>query len=112
MTLPLVFDAPRRGFPPRHLADMDPAERRVAVEALGQKAFRAEQLARHYFAGHGADRRTDLGPAVTEALSPLLPELWERVRDLSCDDGATVKTLWRGHDRTLVESVTMRYRDR
>jgi 23S rRNA (adenine2503-C2)-methyltransferase len=112
MTLPLVFEAPKRGLPPRHLVDLDPADRRTAVVELGEKAFRAEQLARHYFAGHGADKRTDLGTAASEALASLLPDLWERVRDVSCDDGATIKTLWRAHDRTLVESVTMRYRDR
>jgi 23S rRNA (adenine2503-C2)-methyltransferase len=112
MTLPLVFEAPKRGLPPRHLVDLDPADRRTAVVELGEKAFRAEQLARHYFAGHGADKRTDLGTAASEALASLLPDLWERVRDVSCDDGATIKTLWRAQDRTLVESVTMRYRDR
>ena len=112
MSLPLVFEAPKRGLPPRHLADLAPADRRTAVAELGEKPFRAEQLSRHYFAGHAAGQQTDLGAAATERLAPLLPELWERVRDLSCDDGATVKTLWRGHDRTLVESVTMRYRDR
>jgi 23S rRNA (adenine2503-C2)-methyltransferase len=112
MSLPLVFEAPKRGLPPRHLADLAPADRRTAVAELGEKPFRAEQLSRHYFAGHSLDQRTDLGAAATERLAPLLPELWERVRDLSCDEGATIKTLWRGHDRTLVESVTMRYRDR
>src|SRR5690348_12140344 len=111
MSLPLVFDAPKRGLPPRHLADLDPADRRTAVVELGEKAFRAEQLSRHYFAGHGSDKKTDLGATATAALAPLLPELWERVRDVSCDHGATIKTLWRAHDRTLVESVTMRYRD-
>jgi 23S rRNA (adenine2503-C2)-methyltransferase len=110
MTLPLVFEAPKRGLPPRHLADLDPAGRRAAVVELGEKAFRAEQLSRHYFAGHTA--WTDLGAATAERLGPLVPHLWERVRDVSCDQGATIKTLWRGHDRTLVESVTMRYRDR
>jgi 23S rRNA (adenine2503-C2)-methyltransferase len=112
MTLPLVFEAPKRGLPPRHLADLDPVERRTAVVELGEKAFRAEQLSRHYFAGHDAERQTDLGPAAQAALASLLPPLWDRVRDVSCDDGATIKTLWRAHDRTLVESVTMRYRDR
>jgi 23S rRNA (adenine2503-C2)-methyltransferase len=114
MSLPLVFEAPKRGLPPRHLADLDAAERRAAVVELGEKAFRAEQLSRHYFAGHdtATGAMTDLSVSAQEALAPLLPPLWERVRDVSCDDGATVKTLWRGHDRTLVESVTMRYRDR
>jgi 23S rRNA (adenine2503-C2)-methyltransferase len=112
MSLPLVFEAPKRGLPPRHLADLDPTERRAAVAELGEKPFRAEQLSRHYFAGHGTEQQTDLGTAVSERLAPLLPQLWERVRDISCDQGATVKSLWRARDRTLVESVTMRYRDR
>ena len=42
--LPLVFDAPKRGLPPQHLADLDLAGRKAAVVALGEKAFRAEQL--------------------------------------------------------------------
>jgi 23S rRNA (adenine2503-C2)-methyltransferase len=111
--LPLVFDAPKRGLPPRHLADLDPAGRREAVAALGEKPFRAEQLSRHYFAGHAAGQMTDLAPAVRERLAgDLLPPLLTRVRDVECDDGATVKTLWRGHDGTLVESVLMRYPER
>ena len=112
MNLPLVFDAPARGLPPQHLADLDVPARKQAVLALGEKAFRAEQLSRHYFAGRSLADASDLSSAAREALAPLLPELWTRVRDVSCDDGATVKSLWRGHDRTLVESVTMRYRDR
>ncbi len=112
MSLPLVFDAPARGLPPRHLADLDVAARKAAVVELGEKAFRAEQLSRHYFAGRHLSDVTDLSVSARELLAPLVPELWTRVRDVSCDDGATVKSLWRGHDRTLVESVTMRYRDR
>jgi 23S rRNA (adenine2503-C2)-methyltransferase len=108
--LPLVFDAPTRGLPPRHLADLDAAGRREAVVALGEKPFRAEQLSRHYFAGHGVGQMTDLAPATRERLAAdLLPPLLSRVRDVECDGGATVKTLWRGHDGTLVESVLMRY---
>jgi 23S rRNA (adenine2503-C2)-methyltransferase len=110
--LPLVFEAPKRGFPPQHLADLPPAVRRAAVEGLGQKGFRAEQLSRHYFAGRSPEQMTDLSAPVREALTPLIPTLWTRVRDVDCDNGATIKTLWRGHDGTLVESVTMRYRDR
>ena len=110
--LPLVFDAPKRSLPPRHLADLDAAGRRAAVVELGEKAFRADQLSRHYFAGHGPEQMTDLGPAARERLAPLLPPLLDVVRTIDCDEGATEKTLWRGHDGTLVESVLMRYADR
>ena len=111
--LPLVFDAPRRAMPPRHLADLDVAGRREAVEALGEKGFRAEQLSRHYFGGHTPEQMTDLPTAVREKLTAeLLPTLLTSVKEVSCDDGATRKTLWKGHDGTLVESVLMRYADR
>jgi 23S rRNA (adenine2503-C2)-methyltransferase len=110
--LPLVFDAPKKGMPPRHLADLDVAERREAVLELGEKAFRAEQLSRHYFAGRTLQEMSDLSPATKDRLAPLVPTLLTRVRDVDCDNGNTVKTLWKAHDGTLIESVTMRYRDR
>jgi 23S rRNA (adenine2503-C2)-methyltransferase len=111
--LPLVFDAPKRGLPPRHLADLDVPGRRAVVQELGEKAFRAEQLSRHYFAGHGPEQMTDLPAALRERLATdLLPPLLSVVREIDCDGGATRKTLWRGHDGTLVESVLMRYPDR
>ena len=110
--LPLVFDAPRRGLPPRHLVDLDPAQRRQAVAELGEKPFRAEQLSRHLFAGRGLDQMTDLGPAVRARLAPLVPHLMTVAREIECDGGATRKTVWRLHDGTLVESVLMRYPDR
>jgi len=111
--LPLVFDAPKRGLPPRHLADLDVAGRRAAVVELGEKPFRAEQLSRHYFAGHATEQMTDLAAGVRARLGDaLLPPLLSPVRTIDCDEGATEKTLWRGHDGTLVESVLMRYADR
>jgi 23S rRNA (adenine2503-C2)-methyltransferase len=112
VSLPLVFEAPKRAFPPRHLADLSADERREAVQALGEKAFRAEQLSRGYFGGRQLSEMTELSAASRATLATLMPDLWTRVRDVSCDEGATVKSLWRGHDGTLVESVTMRYRDR
>ncbi|HET8588500.1 MAG TPA: 23S rRNA (adenine(2503)-C(2))-methyltransferase RlmN [Nakamurella sp.] len=114
-SLPLVFAAPRRGKPPIHLADLDAQGRREAVAAAGQPAFRADQLARHYFGGltRDADRMTDLPAAGrSEFVDALLPELLTEVRSLACDDGSTRKTLWRAHDGTLIESVLMRYPDR
>ncbi len=112
MSLPLVFDAPRRALPPRHLADLDPEQRRAAVVELGDKAFRADQLSRHVFAGRGLEAMTDLSAASRERLAPLVPELLTPARHIDCDGGATRKTLWRLHDGTLVESVLMRYPDR
>ena len=114
-SLPLVFEAPRRGKPPRHLADLDPAERRAAVEALGLPAYRADQLSRHYFARLADDPAgmTDLPAEVREPLAAaLLPTLMTPVRTQECDAGTTRKTLWRLFDDALVESVLMRYPDR
>jgi 23S rRNA (adenine2503-C2)-methyltransferase len=113
--LPLVFDAPRRGLPPRHLADLSASERREAVAELGEKPFRARQLSHHYFARLTADpaAMTDIPAAVRDRLTDaLLPPLLTPVRHVACDDGATRKTLWRAHDGTLLESVLMRYPDR
>ena len=38
--LPLVFDAPRRAMPPRHLADMSATERAQAGETLRYRCDR------------------------------------------------------------------------
>ena len=115
-TLPLVFDAPARARkPPRHLADLSPADRRSAVTELGLPAYRAGQLSQHYFARLTDDpaRMTDLPAAARSAVAEaLLPTLWTPVRHVSCDDGETRKTLWRAFDGALVESVLMRYPDR
>ena len=120
--LPITLDAPdlaptrrRPAMPPRHLADLDLAGRRTAVVALGEPAFRAQQLSTHYFGRlvRDGDAMTDL-PAASRArlAGDLLPTLLTPVRELACDGGATRKTLWRLHDGALVESVLMGYPDR
>jgi 23S rRNA (adenine2503-C2)-methyltransferase len=114
-TLPLVFDAPVRAKPPRHLADLDPAERRAAVTDLGLPGFRADQLSRHYFTGLRNDpaSMSDLPAAVSGQLAQaLLPPLLSEVRALEADRGLTRKSVWRLFDGTLVESVLMYYPDR
>jgi 23S rRNA (adenine2503-C2)-methyltransferase len=114
-SLPLVFDAPRRGLPPRHLADLSGAERSAAVATLGERPFRARQLSHHYFARLTADpaTMTDIPADARDRLvGELLPPLLTTVRHIACDDGTTRKTLWRAHDGTLLESVLMRYPDR
>ncbi|WP_063000241.1 23S rRNA (adenine(2503)-C(2))-methyltransferase RlmN [Nocardia mikamii] len=114
-SLPLVFDAPRRGMPPRHLADLDSAQRRQAVEELGLPKFRADQIARQYYGRLQADPRqmTDLPEPMREKIAEaLFPPLLSEVRQVVCDEGTTRKTLWRAGDGTLLESVLMRYPDR
>src|SRR5215212_4925471 len=124
-TLPLVFDAPepsgtpgpgqRARKPPRHLADLSPADRRAAAVELGEPAYRAGQLSAHYFGRLTGDpaAMTDLPAAARDRLAgALLPPLLDVVRHVSCDSGTTRKTLWRGFDGALVESVLMRYPDR
>ena len=111
----LTFVAPRRAKPPRHLADLDVEARRAAVLEHGEPRYRSDQLSRHYFERLISDPAgmTDLPAATRDTLaSDLFPQLLTPVRELTCDDGATVKTLWRLFDGALVESVLMRYPDR
>lgn len=111
----LTFVAPRGAKPPRHLADLSPAQRKEAVAELGEQPFRAKQLSNHYFGRFSDDPAswTDIPAASREKLAEeLLPELMSVVRHVSCDDDTTRKTLWKLFDGTLVESVLMRYPDR
>jgi 23S rRNA (adenine2503-C2)-methyltransferase len=111
----LTFAAPRGAKPPRHLAELTAAERREAVAELGEKPFRADQLSRQYFSrlSAGPDEWTDIPAASRAKLAEgLLPELMSVVRNVSCDDDSTRKTLWKLFDGVLVESVLMRYPDR
>ncbi len=111
----LVFDAPRRGLPPRHFADLDAGERDAAVAELGLPAFRARQLAAQYYGRLVAEPQemTDLPAAVRETVADtLFPPLITGVREIECDGGQTRKTLWRSADGTTFESVLMRYPNR
>jgi 23S rRNA (adenine2503-C2)-methyltransferase len=108
----LTFTAPRGGKPPQHLADLDPAERKAVVEALGHKGFRAKQLSTHYFERlvESPQEMSDLPKAIRDDLvAGLLPQLLTSVRTLEADKGKTIKSVWRLHDGALVESVLMRY---
>lgn len=112
----LTFVAPRGAKkPPRHLADLTPAERKEAVAAIGEKPFRAQQLSQHYFARYAHDPAewTNIPAGSREKLAEaMFPDLMSVVRHISCDDDTTRKTLWKLHDGTLVESVLMRYPER
>lgn len=110
--VPLSFTARRRARPPRHLADLAPAERAAVAREAGLPAFRADQLSRHYFGRLTSDpaAMTDLPAAARDRLCELLlPPLAQRVRVLTADGGATIKTLWQLFDGARVESVLMAY---
>ncbi|GAB3266642.1 dual-specificity RNA methyltransferase RlmN [Nocardioides dilutus] len=115
-TLPLVFDEPRgRAKPPRHLADLAPDERAALAAEHGLPAYRAKQLATHYFSRLVDDpaQMTDLPAATRDQLvAAFLPPLMTPLRTLEADRGTTRKTLWKLFDGALVESVLMRYPDR
>jgi 23S rRNA (adenine2503-C2)-methyltransferase len=114
-SLPLIFDAPRRAMPPRHLADLDEAGRAAAVADLGLPAFRGKQLANQYYGRLIADphQMTDLPAAVrVQVADALFPRLLDAVREIECDAGETRKMLWRAIDGTTFESVLMRYPQR
>ena len=111
----LIFESPRRGKPPRHLLDLDLSGRKQAMVELGLPAFRADQVSRHWLARLSDDPTSwsDLSPAHAEIIaSALLPNLLTAVRSIDCDEGTTVKMVWKLFDGALVESVLMRYPER
>ncbi|MCI9887236.1 23S rRNA (adenine(2503)-C(2))-methyltransferase RlmN [Micrococcales bacterium 31B] len=111
----LQMRAPRRGKPPVHLADLTATERTEHLKSLGHQGFRAKQLSKHYFEHFTTDpeQMTDLPAAQrAEITAVVFPKLLTEVSVQLADQGRTVKTLWRLHDGSLVESVLMRYKDR
>ena len=114
--LKLVFDEPvQRKKAPKHLADLSPEERRALAVENGLPAFRANQVATHYFTHLSNDPETwtdipaDMRGKVADIFTPKLIEL---VTTRTTDNGMTRKDLWKLHDGVLVESVLMRYTDR
>lgn len=113
--IPLQMAPKRRGKPPKHFADLTPEERVASVVEAGEPAFRAKQLATHYFTHYTSDasKMTDLPATSREALATtMFPELMRPTRKLEADGGTTVKTLWHLFDEAKVESVLMRYPQR
>ncbi|HEY8588980.1 MAG TPA: 23S rRNA (adenine(2503)-C(2))-methyltransferase RlmN [Naasia sp.] len=108
----LQFASPKRGKPPAHFADLDAAGRKARLVELGMPAYRARQIATHYFTHFTSDPAdmTDLPAAGREELvHGLLPPLMTELRRFATDRGDTIKFLWKLHDGALVESVLMRY---
>jgi len=111
----LEFTDKKKGLPAEHFADLDAAGRTALVTSAGYPAFRASQIAKHYFEHYTSnpDDMTDL-PASgrKEAVAKILPPLLTELRRLKTDKGDTIKFLWKLHDGALVESVLMRYPNR
>ena len=108
----LTFTAPRRGKPPKHLADFDLAERTAWAKELGLQGFRAKQISTHYFEHFVADpdQMTDLPKkGRDELVAQLMPNLLTPIKTLEADGGNTLKQVHRLFDGALVESVVMRY---
>ena len=112
----LVFDEPvQRKKAPKHLADFSPADRKAFAEELGFKAFRASQVANHYFShlSNNPEEWTDIPATERQAIADALtPKMIELVTTRTTDNGMTRKDLWKLHDGVLVESVLMSYTDR
>jgi 23S rRNA (adenine2503-C2)-methyltransferase len=112
----LVFDEPKQKVkPPKHFADLSPEERKAKAVEIGVPAFRANQMAVHFFTHYNddPDSWTDIPKELREKLAAeFMPKLITLVRSVVADGGKTRKDLWRLHDGVLVESVLMRYTDR
>lgn len=109
------LSVPRGTPPPRHLSDMTAGERRSAVESMGVKGFRADQLSRQWFGrlNDQPEQWTDIPAGDRDKLvDAMVPNLLTPIRTLTCDGGQTVKTVWKLFDGALVESVLMRYPSR
>jgi 23S rRNA (adenine2503-C2)-methyltransferase len=91
------------------------AERKAQVIELGLPGFRADQFSRQWYQRLNDDTAswTDVPADMREAVKDLLfPDLMTSIKELKCDNGTTVKQVWKLFDGVLVESVLMRYTDR
>ena len=73
-SLPLVFDAPKRGKPPRHLADLTDDELRQAVVDLDVKRAARQLASCHWPAEQVAARERVLGHGVFDGVADTLAE--------------------------------------
>jgi 23S rRNA (adenine2503-C2)-methyltransferase len=111
----LIMVEPKRPKPPKHWSDWTVEERKAQVVELGLPGFRADQFSRQWYQRLNNDTNswTDVPAEMREVVKDLLfPELMTSIKELKCDNGATVKQVWKLFDGVLVESVLMRYTDR
>ncbi len=111
----LILESPRRPKPPLHWSDLSVAQRKEKIVELGLPGFRADQISRHWYSrlSDQPETWTDMPESLrTEVKEKFFPELMTSIKSLSCDNGTTVKQVWKLFDGVLVESVLMRYPDR
>ena len=111
----LIMVEPKRPKPPKHWSDWTVEERKAQVVELGLPGFRADQFSRQWYQRLNNDTNswTDVPAEMREVVKGLLfPELMTSIKELKCDNGTTVKQVWKLFDGVLVESVLMRYTDR
>jgi 23S rRNA (adenine2503-C2)-methyltransferase len=111
----LIMIEPKRPKPPKHWSDWTVEERKAQVIELGLPGFRADQFSRQWYQRLNNDTTswTDVPAEMREVVKDLLfPDLMTSIRELKCDNGTTVKQVWKLFDGVLVESVLMRYTDR
>ncbi|MFM9106252.1 MAG: 23S rRNA (adenine(2503)-C(2))-methyltransferase RlmN [Chloroflexota bacterium] len=114
--LPSLDAVPRgRAGRPRGFFDLSLAELTELLAGWGFPAFRARQLWGWVYRTFAAsyDEMTNLPAALRDRLAADLPlSTLDTVRQLTADDGETIKTLYRTRDGELVETVLMLYPDR
>ena len=111
----LIMVEPKRPKPPKHWSDWTVEERKAQVVELGLPGFRADQFSRQWYQRLNNDTAswTDVPAEMREVVKELLfPDLMTSIKELKCDNGTTVKQVWKLFDGVLVESVLMRYTDR
>ncbi len=107
--------AGRRGERPRGLYDLALPELEENLAGRGHPAYRARQIWNWAYKRLAADwaAMTDLPAALRAELAGSLPlSTLDVVRELTADDGETIKTLYRTRDGELAETVLMLYPDR
>src|SRR5215212_9222513 len=100
---------------PRGLYDLSAAELETRVSDQGLPAYRARQLWGWAYRQLVTDysEMTNIPESLRGPLSRLAPiSLLEPVRNLSTDDGETIKTLYRTGDGQVLETVLMLYSNR
>jgi 23S rRNA (adenine2503-C2)-methyltransferase len=112
LTIPRVGSRAAR---PTGLYDLTLPELEARLHEMGQPAYRARQLFEWAYQHHAPDyaAMTSLPAALRAALPATVPlSTLTPVREVTADDGETIKTLYRTGDGQLLETVLMFYPER